>query len=636
FRAGNAAAATELLRQAVAIQPDSPSLHTNLGIALAAQRQFEEAIAKLRHALALEPNSAHILMNLAAALKDAGKLDDAIGTYRHIISLQPARSNSRDGEAPAEPRLAGRLALPNPVTSALAYYKLGCCLRDVGNLDAAIDAYRWATQLQPDSVPAHNDLANCLYLKGRFHEAIAEYERTIALRPDYFHSHNNLSISLHEVGRLDEAVAAVRRAIELNPNFPEAYYNLGRVLLAQRKFDQSAAACEQALKLRPGYVEARNNLAIALEASGSLDRAIAEYRTVLAARPDYLDAKMNYGVALKNSGRVDEAIATYREILQASPGFEETRWNLGIALLLKGDFTNGWREYESRRKIKRIVAVRDFPQPLWAGEPLGGRRILLHAEQGLGDAIQFIRYMPRVRQAGGHVVVLCYQPLRRLFANQLGIDQLITDGQPLPAFDVHCPLLSLPGIMQTTLDTIPADVPYLTCDPDLAESWRSRLSAHQAGLRVGLVWAGNPAHARDHDRSLPLTAFAPLAGVKNVRFFSLQKGDRGVEARTPPPGMDLIDFTGELNDFADTAALISNLDLIVAADTAVAHLAGALGKPVWLLRPFAPDWRWMLDRADCPWYPTMRLFRQRRWGDWSEPIEQIAAALTAERQKHSR
>jgi tetratricopeptide (TPR) repeat protein len=600
FRTGNAAGAAELLREAVNLRPQSPELLTNFGIALAAQRQYEDAIARLREALSLRPDLPNTLMNLATVYHQAGKLDDEIATYRQLVAMVP---------------------------TGPAFYRLAGCLRKSGNIDAAIDAYVQGARLQPDSVQIHNDLANCFYLKDRFHEAIAEYQRTLALRPDYPQGYNNLSISLHEVGRFDEAEASARRAIQLNPNFPEAFYNLGRVHYARRRYAECVAACERALALLPSYVEARNNLALALESLGEVDRAIAEYQTVLAQRPGYLDAKMNYGVALEQAGRIDEAIAVYREILQESPDFEETRWNLGISLLLKGDFENGWRAHESRRKIKRVFGVREFPQPLWTGEPLRGRRILLHTEQGLGDAIQFIRYAPLVKQAGGHVIVLCYEPLRRLFANQPGIDQLVTDRDPLPAVDLQCPLLSLPGIFQTTLHTIPATVPYLRCEPRLVKHWRGRVAMQPARIKVGLVWAGNPAHSRDHDRSIPLSAFAPLAEIDGARFFSLQKGDRAAEAHGLGASLDLIDFTSDLTDFADTAALMANLDLVIAADTAVAHLAGALGKPVWVLLPIAPDWRWMLTRPDSPWYPTMRLFRRTRRGDWSSPIQSIAEQL---------
>ena len=600
FRSGNPAGATELLQWAISIEPGSASAHANLGIALAAQRRFEEAIPHLHHALSLSPALPHIITNLAAALRNQGKLNEAIATYRQAIALAP---------------------------SSEGYYSLAGCLREAGQLDEALEAYRQAVHLRCDSFQASNGLATCLHLKGRFREAVAEYQRAIALRPDSSQAWNNVSLSLQELGRLEEAATAVRRAIELDPTSPEAFYNLGCVLLAQRNFDQSAAASELALKLRPGYVEARNNLAIALEAAGKTERAISEYRAVLAARPDWPEARLNYGVALKNSGRVDEAIAVYREVLQAAPSFEEARLNLGMALLLKGDFANGWREYESRRKTKRISGIRDFPQPRWFGEPLRGRRILLHAEQGLGDAIQLIRYAPLVQQAGGHVIVLCYSSLRRIAARQAGIDQLVTDFDPLPEFELHCPLLSLPGVMHTTLTTIPAAIPYLSCDDASMEKWRVRLSDQPTALKIGIVWAGNPGHTRDLERSIPLAAFAPLAELKNVRLFSLQKGERSADVRTPPSGLEVVDYTAELYDFADTAALIANLDLVIAADTAVAHLAGALGKPVWVLLPVAPDWRWMLDREDSPWYPTMRLFRQTHWGDWSMPIKSLVQQL---------
>ena len=602
FRSGNPGAAAELLRRAIRLSPQSVHLYTNLAVTLAVQKQFDECISLFRQALALNPNSPEILMNLASALRDQGALKAAAETYRQLVTLQPG--------------------------NAELYYNLGGVLKDTVDLEGAIGAYQQATALRPDFLQAHNDLANCLYLTRRFDQAIAHYQRTLALRPDYPEGHNNLSIALHAVGRLDEAAAAAGRAISLRPQFPEALYNLGRIFQDQQRFEESIDVYERALKLRPNYVEARNNLAGSLERIGRLEEAIAQYRQTVADKPDYREARGNLGVALKNNGRVDEAIETYEQILAEAPDDYVSHWNLGVVLLLKGEFERGWQAYEARRQIPSIVGIRDFPQPRWQGEALEGRRILLHAEQGFGDAIQFIRYAPLVRHCGGHVLVLCHPALRRLFENQLAIEQIVTDGQPLPAFDLHCPLLSLPGIFGSTLTTIPADVPYLISAPQLVQKWRERLSSLPAKFNVGIAWRGSHTHMRDRERSLTFAALAPLTRAPHVRFFNLQKIDPCQEAKSPPAGMELIDFTSELADFADTAGLIANLDLLICADTAVAHLAAALGKPVWVLLPFAPDWRWMLQRNDSPWYPTMRLFRQPRWGDWQRPTQQIAQELS--------
>jgi len=274
------------------------------------------------------------------------------------------------------------------------------------------------------------------------------------------------------------------------------------------------------------------------------------------------------------------------------------------------------------------VHPRNFTKPQWDGRALEGRTLLLHAEQGLGDAIQFIRYLPLMSQRGGRIIIECYAELQRLFQIMAGRCQIVACGQPLPAFDLHCPLLSLPRVFGTTLSNIPHVVPYLHPDAEEARKWHHRLLWQSRLVNVGLAWMGNPAHKNDRSRSIKLARLAPLGQVPGVRFFSLQKGEAAAETKTPPSGMELVDWTQELKDFADTAGLIANLDLVIAVDTAVVHLAGAMGKPVWTLLPFVPDWRWLLEREDSPWYPTMRLFRQNSWGDWDSVITRVVDALS--------
>jgi ADP-heptose:LPS heptosyltransferase len=300
---------------------------------------------------------------------------------------------------------------------------------------------------------------------------------------------------------------------------------------------------------------------------------------------------------------------------------------MSFRLLSCGDFINGWKEYEWRLKINARPSVKEFSQLLWDGSDISGKTILLYTEQGHGDAIQFIRYVPAVVQRGATIIVECQKELASLFQNVEGIKKVISIGEQLPAFDLHCPLLSLPLKFNTTLDTIPAEIPYIKVNPLSTRKWKDKLSDDSSKLKVGLVWAGSQSHKDDRNRSFALNTFAPLAQFDNIVFYSLQKEKGSEQAKKPPEGMKLIDHMEEINDFSDTAALIENLDLVISVDTAVAHLAGAMGKPVWTLLPFVPDWRWLLNREDSPWYPTMKLFRQPSHSDWKSVIHKVAEEL---------
>jgi len=354
---------------------------------------------------------------------------------------------------------------------------------------------------------------------------------------------------------------------------------------------------------------------------------VAAFQRAVELKADYVFAHCDLGVALMEAGRLAEAVAAFEAAMALAPGFAPARTQHAMTLLLRGDFERGWPEYEWRWRTEGFTPPRrELTQPMWDGREFAGRTLLLHAEQGYGDTIQFVRYAPMVAQRGGRVLLEAPAKLTRLLRGLPGVAQVIPAGAALPAFDLRCALMSLPGVFKTTLSSIPAPVQYLKADEGLAASWANRLGK-SAGLRVGIVWAGRRSHVGDFNRSIKLAALAPLAGVAGVRFFSLQKDDTAGEANHPPEGMNLIDLTADLTDFADTAAVISQMDVIISVDTAVAHLAGALGKPVWVMLPFLPDWRWLLNRDDSPWYPTMRLFRQKMPEQWSEVVASVAAAL---------
>jgi tetratricopeptide (TPR) repeat protein len=460
------------------------------------------------------------------------------------------------------------------------------------------------------------------------------YRMIVQHSPAVAHAWYMLGAVQQVQGRLAEAVASYQEAIRLVPEFPEACNNLGVALHAMGRGDEAIATLRRALALRPDYPEAHNNLGNAFHERGALDEAETNYRRAVQLRSEYNEALNNLGNVLRSRGRIDEALACYDRALGLQPDQADVHLSRALAWLERGEFERGWPEYEWRLKC-RPYAIPSFPQPLWDGRPLEGRTILLYADHGLGDALQFIRYAPLVHRRGGRVIVMCGRPLARLLATCPGVEQVMVEGEVSPDSAVYAPLMSLPGIFGTTLETIPAEVPYLFPDEALVER-RDQLPAPSDELRVGIAWQGNPRNTRDRARSFHLSQFEPIARQAGIRLFSLQTGYGREQLGEIGSRFEVTDVGGGLGDFLDTATAMANLDLIIAPDTAVAHLAGALGVPVWVALPFAPDWRWMSGRDDSPWYPTMKLFRQRRWGDWDEAFARIAGELADNRYKPSR
>ncbi|HTZ39799.1 MAG TPA: tetratricopeptide repeat protein [Syntrophales bacterium] len=484
---------------------------------------------------------------------------------------------------------------------------------------------------QPGDSQKYFEKGNEWIQKGDFERAANAFQAAIDLSPQNASGcYLNMGYALKQQGKYDDAIRCYEHAIALQPGYADAYCNLGNAYKGKDELDRAIGYYEKALALNPGDIDSLYNLGNVFREQGRFDEAIVCYQKTIKWKRDHLDAHSNLCVALKEKGDLKEAERCCRKLIKMAPDFPEARWNLALIQLQAGKLREGWKSYEWRwKKPDFAPAQRGFQRPLWKGSDLDGNTILIHTEQGYGDAIQFIRYIPLLAERGARVILECQRELKTLMATVDGVSGVFARGETLPDFDVHCPILSLPGALATTLETIPAKIPYIAADPSVFSQWRERIRPDRsADLKVGIVWAGSPSHKNDRNRSCPFDRLLPLFSLKNVTFYSLQKKD----GRHSPPvsntDMDnWVDHTGEIHDFLDTAGFIQNLDLVISVDTAVAHLAGALGKEVWTLLPFAPEWRWMMNREDSPWYPTMQLFRQERFGDWQGVIEKVKGEL---------
>jgi tetratricopeptide (TPR) repeat protein len=510
-----------------------------------------------------------------------------------------------------------------------ALFLLGVLARQMGQPEQAAALLGQAVRLKPDSAAAHYELGVALQAQGRLAEARASLEQALRCQPDYAEAHLRLGLVCQAQGRPDEELACYQQAVRCQPGSAAAHANLGVALQEQGRLAEARDSLERALRLRPDFAAAHNNLGVVLQGLGLLEQAEARFRQALGLQPDYAEAHNNLGNVLQAQGKLDGALASFEQALRLQPDYADARLNRAQAWLLGGEYERGWPEYEWRWRCKAFVPP-TCPPPLWDGSPLRGRTILLRAEQGLGDTLQFIRYAVLLKQQGATVVVECQKPLLRLLAGCPGIDRLIAPGDPQPeGVEVQVPLLSVPGLLGTTLANVPAPVPYLHADAGLVEHWAQQLRPLR-GFKIGIAWQGNPSYSSDRSRSLPLARFAPLAQIEGVRLISLQKGPGTEQLHEVADQFPVLDLGSRLDvttgAFMDTAAVMKNLDLIITSDTAIPHLAGALAVPVWVALRFVPDWRWLRNREDSPWYPTMRLFRQSEPGNWQEVFERITAA----------
>lgn len=666
LRAQEHAKGADYLRQVIARQPGHAEAHYNLGVALGKMQRPAEAADSLRRAISLHPRYWKAHVRLADALQRLGHLGEAIIHYRQALVLRPGCTDALVGLGmaqgasghPEEAVLTYRQAIVYDPQHADAHNNLGFALSALRRFAEAADAFRTAVKIKSDYVDAYVGLARVLVNLNRREEALVAYQRAytsrqeaecayelgrllqemrllqaaeewyhraLETRPQYFNALDGLGLVLGDLRRHDEAIGIFKRMLALAPEDVPARVNLGNAYYECRRFDDALTVFREVLALETDNVAAHNGLGSVLVELGRIDEAMASFDRVLEIDPAYVGAIYNRGVAFERLLRFEDAVREYERCEAVDPEFAEPGWNRSLVLLLHGHFQEGWPGYEARTRLRSASPVSEFPCSRWTGkQKLAGKKLLIRTEEGYGDNIQMLRYTRLLEARGAECWIQCRQPLAGLMARSFPSARVITPDAMPEHLDFHIPVMSLPGAMKTFTEAdIPAEVPYLAVDPlRLAHWWE------MTGGAVGLVWRGNPNHANDHNRSSRLVDFLSLIDRHpRVRFVTLQKEltleERGLlEVRD-----NVFMLDEELVDFDESAAVIGNLRLLITIDSAPAHLAGALGIPVWILLPFHGEWRWLRDRDDSPWYPTARLFRQTAFGDWPSVIQRIDTQL---------
>ena len=580
----------------------------------------------------LSQEDARALFDTAADKMIAGDLDGATADLETLLGTYPTHPRSlylmgriaylKDDTDTALKFLGQAASTPN---FAEPHCDIGVIHRTAGRLDEASASYRKALAINPDIPEVNANLGNTLRELGRLEEAAEYYTKALKLNPDFPEALHNFGITLTHLNKPKEAVEAIRKSLQLNPNNAPAYCDLGHAYWKIERVAEATECFTRALKIEPEFSAAHTNMAAVYFKNNQPEDAIISARKAIALNPNDPASFNTLGGALHQLGDIEEGFENMARGAAINPDNAETRFNMGISLLMRGNFEDGWPHFEYRLKNQLLKLDRGFKQPIWQGEDLGGKTLLLYSEQGLGDTVQFGRYIPRVKAKAPNIIFEVEEKLIETLRPLTGdIPILVKGRQRLPNFDVYAPLASLPGIFKTTMETIPADIPYLFADPARIQWWRDRLAGN--GIKVGLTWGGNPEHSNDRNRSMPLEAVRPLLSLKGIRWFSLQIGERAQDLRADWAS-PIEDLSHEVNTFPETAAAMMNLDLIISVDTSLAHLAGALGRRVWIPLGHVADWRWLRDRNDSPWYPSIHLFRQRSRGDWAGVIEQIKDAL---------
>jgi tetratricopeptide (TPR) repeat protein len=624
--------------KAVALRPDYAEAFNNRGIALKELRRLKEALASCDKAVALKPDYAEAFYNRGNALKELRRLDEALASYIKAVALKPDYAdafNNRGNALKELRRLKEALASYDKAVvlkpdHADAFNNRGNALKELRRLDEALASYDKAVALKPDYAEAFNNRGIALTELTRREEALASYDKAVVLKPDYAEAFNNRGVALTELRRLEEALASYDKAVALKPDYAEAFNNRGVALAELRRLEEALASYDKAVALKPDYAEAFNNRGIALTKLKRLDKALVSYDRAIALKPDYAEAFKDRGIALMELKRLEEALVSCDQAIALKPAYADGYVNRALIRLLVGQYKEGWADYEWRWESKTWPNTRpNVKVPTWQGEDLSGRHLLVFTEQGLGDIIQFARYLPLLARYQCRVTFLAPANLVRLLGPSIHPLEAVSEIKDTSGIDFQTALMSLPHRFNIDLSSIPNKVSYLNAEPELEASYKSRIGA--SGFKVGIAWQGNPSGNVDEGRSIPLERFVPLARIPGVRLISLQKHVGLDQLASLAKAVGIESLGNELDNgpdaFCDTAAVMNSLDLIITSDTSIAHLAGALGRPTWVALKYVPDWRWMLDRDDSPWYPTLRLFRQSQRDDWIQVFSNIEREL---------
>jgi tetratricopeptide (TPR) repeat protein len=635
FQAGNLPAAEQACREVLAADGNNAEALHLLGVIAHRVGRNDAAVQQVRQAIAAAPEVASYYNTLGYLLRLGGHYSDAVAALERAIALQADYAD--------------------------AFNNLGIAHAESGSLEAAEKAYRKAMDCRSEFPEAQNNLGNLLYRMGRIEESLAAFDAATTLRPDYAEAHANRGDAFLNQGKLAEAAEAYRKAVEAGPNWPNGWYKLGNAFFQANQFDNALKAYQRCIDLNPNFMRGLTNLGATLEKLARYEEAAMILRHALVLSPNDVSALKNLGHVVLKLGHVGEGLHLLRRAVELSPEDADAHYSLGNALLrmerlqealncykrvrdlqptaarayfapaavllMNGQYNEGWATYESRFDMAAYKSnVANVHERLWDGSPLAGRRLLVHVEQGFGDTLMFIRYVPLLRERVGEgaIYLACEPELHSILQSLPGVDGVFKLGSDQKVtYDVQVPLLSLPNRFRTTVETIPSKVPYIR-PPEKA---KTRVARRDGRLAVAFIWAGRPTHSDDRFRSCNLNWFRALFDIPGVDFYSIQWGPRAAELKPDEARDNVFNLSDSLTDFGETAAIIDQMDLVISIDSAVAHLAGALGKPVWTILAFGGEWRWLFRREDTPWYPTMRLFRQHILGDWRPVFQRIGGAL---------
>lgn len=602
--AGRLDTAANLYGAALEAEPANVSALRCLGVLRSQQGDFQAALLLLQAAARFAPEMPEVFNDLGSTLRQKGALEEAILAFNEAIRLQPAFSE--------------------------AYFNRGLTFEMLGQPGCAMESYDMALQANPQRLEARFNRAAMLLRSGEYGIAVSDLEEYCRHNPVSNDAGLMLGRAYRELGRWGEAEKIYKNLAERNPENAEILVLLGTCLLILQRFTAAADACIQAIALNPGQAEAHFKAGVAYLHLWNTDLAIQHLSRATALKPENPEATLQLAIALQRAGLLAAADAEYQRALSLAPDNPDVHWHYAEFLLLIGDYRNGWDEFEWRWLHEGFVSQKwEFPQSNWNGEDVRGKTILLHPEQGFGDTLQFVRYVRNVAALGARVLLGTPPELARLLADYPGTEGVYLSPTLVPHFDLHCPLLSLPHVFKTDLDSIPSSVPYLHVNPTIEAPWKAYFAQFQSMFKVGLIWSGNPGQEHNRHRACRLSDLEPLLTHTHVAFFSLQKGAPASELHAKGNESRIIDLSTRLIDFAETAAVMEHLDLLITTDTGPVHLAGGLGRPAWLLLSAIPDWRWMVGREDSPWYPSVRLFRQTRTGVWTDVVERVARELDA-------